>query len=752
MKCIKLLFIVFAVLLPLALFGQVFFDPPLDEEFEFPDTPQGDRSIIELEVFNSMRSPITVMIEIEDENFNNDPNQHNINPLERATFDIIFSPGEVGLHRGNMIVVVRMVNQVQTYEVRLAGRCVEAGEPELSLEPDNLRLLIDDFRPEELWVTVDTLFIRNMGEGDLEITDIIGNNDWLQVDPDELTIEADNVRYITVSTRYPDDEDYQRFEGSISFQTNDPDHERVEIEVLFRYTNDWELALTHSILITTATIGGESLVEGDEIYVFTPDGLLAGRVHVEDDFPCGLEAFGDDPWTHSIDGFRNGEEFSFVMWDRSENEEIEAYVNFVEGPETFELDALSVVQLSDTLFQDPQIIRLVEGWSMISGNRDLSDEYMGRYGPLMRLVFDDIVDQVFIIKDGRGRFSVPEFNYWGVDIWNSAEGYIINVYEDTELELHGDLIPFDRPIELRAGWNMIAYYPGYMLMIFEAMDYLTDRDLLILAKNGRGEFFSPVWNYGGEWQVRQGEGLQVYVSDDCQLIYPAQEQDRIQESEEATEDTLVHFPKPKDTGRNMSILFRSIEGLEIIDGAEMACFTPAGLLAGAMVIDADEEQWGLTAWGDDPFTENVIDGFRDGEEISFLYWDPLHNWELEMSLKIIEGNEIVYHTNGLILLSATLDVEDPGTTLHPFEFNLTGIYPNPFNSEARIEFTLPKPGDMVLDVYDLTGRLVVRLLEGSLGAGLHSAVLDGRGLQTGLYLVVLESGENRAVIRAVLIK
>ena len=82
----------------------------------------------------------------------------------------------------------------------------------------------------------------------------------------------------------------------------------------------------------------------------------------------------------------------------------------------------------------------------------------------------------------------------------------------------------------------------------------------------------------------------------------------------------------------------------------------------------------------------------------------------------------------------------------PKAVTLRGNYPNPFNPQTTIGFTLPSASDVRLVVYDALGREVARLVEGELGAGLHEARFDGGSLASGLYLyrlVASGGGEPR---------
>ena len=112
---------------------------------------------------------------------------------------------------------------------------------------------------------------------------------------------------------------------------------------------------------------------------------------------------------------------------------------------------------------------------------------------------------------------------------------------------------------------------------------------------------------------------------------------------------------------------------------------------------------------------------------------------------------MAYHTNKLIWLYGSLDSEnDP--VIEPLEFALENIYPCPFNSTARIEYGIEKPSHIKLSIYDLGGREISKLVDGFVESGQHSIALNVGALQSGIYLVALESGDQRIVMRAVLIK
>ncbi len=75
----------------------------------------------------------------------------------------------------------------------------------------------------------------------------------------------------------------------------------------------------------------------------------------------------------------------------------------------------------------------------------------------------------------------------------------------------------------------------------------------------------------------------------------------------------------------------------------------------------------------------------------------------------------------------------------PTRFALGQNFPNPFNPETRIEFTIPAAAQVTLKVYNLLGQEVRTLVDGPLAAGSRSIVWDGRNhlgadVGSGLYV------------------
>ncbi len=76
------------------------------------------------------------------------------------------------------------------------------------------------------------------------------------------------------------------------------------------------------------------------------------------------------------------------------------------------------------------------------------------------------------------------------------------------------------------------------------------------------------------------------------------------------------------------------------------------------------------------------------------------------------------------------------------QFALMQNYPNPFNPSTQIAFSLSEKSEIRLIVYDMVGRAVRTLANGSFSAGTHRISFNGDGLTSGVYLYQLETPES----------
>jgi hypothetical protein len=103
------------------------------------------------------------------------------------------------------------------------------------------------------------------------------------------------------------------------------------------------------------------------------------------------------------------------------------------------------------------------------------------------------------------------------------------------------------------------------------------------------------------------------------------------------------------------------------------------------------------------------------------------------------------------------NVEQDKTASMPRSVALIGNYPNPFNPSTNIMFELPQQTRVSVDIYNISGALVRRVLENSLPAGRHTVSWDGQDqygaqVSSGVYLVQLKAGDNLLVRKILLMR
>ncbi len=88
----------------------------------------------------------------------------------------------------------------------------------------------------------------------------------------------------------------------------------------------------------------------------------------------------------------------------------------------------------------------------------------------------------------------------------------------------------------------------------------------------------------------------------------------------------------------------------------------------------------------------------------------------------------------------------------PQEFILHNNFPNPFNPQTQITFSLNSKENIKLVIYDVLGQQVAVLQEGVFEAGSYNVIWNAVNQSSGIYFIRLIAGSKIRTIRGVLIK
>lgn len=106
---------------------------------------------------------------------------------------------------------------------------------------------------------------------------------------------------------------------------------------------------------------------------------------------------------------------------------------------------------------------------------------------------------------------------------------------------------------------------------------------------------------------------------------------------------------------------------------------------------------------------------------------------------ILENWTIYMECETFIEVSDSADTSE-AQALQPY---ISGVYPNPFNPETKIEFYLPVPTEIIIDIFDSKGRLILRDKESYQRAGYNTWIWNGMGSDN----IISGSGVYHARVR-----
>ncbi|MCB0731567.1 MAG: T9SS type A sorting domain-containing protein, partial [Ignavibacteriae bacterium] len=88
----------------------------------------------------------------------------------------------------------------------------------------------------------------------------------------------------------------------------------------------------------------------------------------------------------------------------------------------------------------------------------------------------------------------------------------------------------------------------------------------------------------------------------------------------------------------------------------------------------------------------------------------------------------------------------------PTEFGLNQNYPNPFNPVTNITYSVPKEAQVTVEVFDMLGRSVAKLVNEKQNAGTYNVDFDASKLSSGAYIYRLSTPEFTLAKKMLLMK
>lgn len=105
------------------------------------------------------------------------------------------------------------------------------------------------------------------------------------------------------------------------------------------------------------------------------------------------------------------------------------------------------------------------------------------------------------------------------------------------------------------------------------------------------------------------------------------------------------------------------------------------------------------------------------------------------------------------LFALDISTEVVSENLENFDYMLWQNYPNPFNPETTIKFSLQRQDYVTIQVYDILGNLVAKLIDNELREkGINEIKFSANNLPSGIYIYIMTTGNYKESKKMILLK
>jgi len=212
-------------------------------------------------------------------------------------------------------------------------------------------------------------------------------------------------------------------------------------------------------------------------------------------------------------------------------------------------------------------------------------------------------------------------------------------------------------------------------------------------------------------------------------------------------DMWIITPQITNIDLNDSLIFwvKKWPGLDYADNLDVKISTTTNSSVAAftyVVANLVYPAVNDTTWQRKGYRLGNVPGLTNGANIYIGFREHVAN-------NLNDGDVIGFDL--ISLVGSTVGINQNGTEV-PSAYDLSQNYPNPFNPSTKINFSLPKSGNVKLAVYDMVGNEVAVITNGEMVSGNYTADFDATKLASGVYFYTLVTNEFTATKRMILVK
>jgi len=374
------------------------------------------------------------------------------------------------------------------------------------------------------------------------------------------------------------------------------------------------------------------------------------------------------------------------------------------------------------------------GWNMVS-------LYVQPVSNLPRDVFSSSL--ILQVKTELQSFdpSLPEFLNTLKGVY-AGQGYLVNSDSaEQSFSVLGDPFhPFDG-INYRAGWNLMSYYYSYPESIWYGLEPIIGSVEEIKTMTS---YYNPMGTTETNtlYTLEPGQAYWIKLKNNVNgFTFPYPQVIMPKKHKTAGQKLMAELPwKLKGYTQSTVALFTvTSDGKPVKEGSVVAAFVNGECRAIAEVKLNNEGT---------SFVTLVINGEKE-EEAQFKIYDAEKKESFGSNLKIRTKPGTTLPGVQKLPFTFITGITDP---MLPTTTALMNAYPNPFNPETRIQFSVIKSQNVSLKVYDVLGKEVLTLVDETKEPGYYEIGFNASGLPSGIYFYRMQSGEYVSVKKLLLLK
>lgn len=213
-----------------------------------------------------------------------------------------------------------------------------------------------------------------------------------------------------------------------------------------------------------------------------------------------------------------------------------------------------------------------------------------------------------------------------------------------------------------------------------------------------------------------------------------------------------------------SILFNNAPYEIFIDGRLATEENPLKLILSNNIIQSGEWGIGRTGYWDIEYIDDIIElnpQFNDPGNDDYTLSVNSGAIDAGTALFIWEDDTVLNLSQESYFGSApdlgayeynSVSTRDYSSSIFPDKLAIKSIYPNPFNSQAILQYSVPESGTVEITLIDLNGRQVQHYLKSFIVSGTHSLSLNLESIASGVYFIRISQNHYSDIKTITLLK